>query len=140
MLLRSVDHASTFSYVGVLLDVADGTSLGSTLPGLMPTDFFQIGGVTYLIVSTFGSTPVVPNAPTGYTSCTTVRVDDLASASVQRDGQGNAIPLRKLVAPGGTFAGACAFNPQFATGYLVDEVTVDGGTPNQVFASGIECP
>jgi hypothetical protein len=140
VLLRSVDHASTFTYVGLLLDVADGTTLGSTLPGLMPTDFFQVGGVTYLIVSTFGSTPVVPDAPTGYTSCTTVRVDDLGSASVKRDGQGNAVAFRKLVAPGGAFAGACAFKPQFATGYLVDEVTADAGTPNQVFASGIGCP
>jgi hypothetical protein len=140
VLLRSTDHAASFAYVGVLLSAADGTSLGSTTPGAMPTDFFQDGGSTYLIVSTLGDTPIVANAPTGYTSCTTVLVDDLPSASVHRDAQGAPVAVRKLVAPGGTFAGACAFEPQFAAGYLVDEVVADAGTPNEVFMSGIECP
>jgi hypothetical protein len=140
VLLRSTDHAVTFSYVGLLLGVADGTTLGSTSPGLMPSDLFQVGGATYLIVSTLGSTPVVADAPSGYTSCATVRIDDLASAAVQRDAQGNAVALRKIVAPGGTFAGACAFKPQFASGYLVDEVVADAGAPNEVFPSSLDCP
>jgi len=46
VLLQSTDHAATFSYVGVLLSAADGTSLGSASPGLMPSDFFQSGGAT----------------------------------------------------------------------------------------------
>jgi hypothetical protein len=69
-----------------------------------------------------------------------VRIDDLASAAVQRDAQGNAVALRKIVAPGGTFAGACAFKPQFASGYLVDEVVADAGAPNEVFPSSLDCP
>jgi hypothetical protein len=140
VLLRSTDHASTFSYVGTLLDVNDGTSLGSTSPGVMPSDFFQDQGATYLVVSTLGETPVVADAPSGYTSCATVRVDDLTSASVHRDAQGLPVVERTLVAPGGTFAGACAFKPQFATGYLVDEVVADAGAPNEVLLSGVDCP
>jgi hypothetical protein len=140
VLLRSADHATSFTYVGALLDVNDGTSLGSTSPGVMPTDFFQDQGATYLIVSTLGDTPTVADSPSGYTSCTTVRVDDLTSASVHRDAQGLPVVERKLVAPGGAFAGACAFKPQFATGYLVDEVVADAGAPNEVLLSGIGCP
>jgi hypothetical protein len=140
VLLQSTDHAATFAYVGTLLNVADGTSLGSTSPGAMPTDFFQDEGATYLIASTLGSTPTVADAPSGYTSCTTVLVDDLASASVHRDGQGNPVVARKLVAPGGAFAGACALKPQFAAGYLTDEVVATASTPNQVFPTGIGCP
>jgi len=140
VLLRSVDHAASFTYVGVLLSVADGTSIGSTTPGVMPTDFFQDEGATYLIVSTLGDTPVIANAPAGYTSCTTVLVDDVASAAVHRNEQGAPVVARRLVAPGGAFAGACAFKPQFAAGYLVDEVVADAGTPNEVFPTGIGCP
>jgi hypothetical protein len=140
VLARSTDHASTFSYVGELLSVADGTALGSTLPGVQPTDFFQAGGATYLIVSTFGTTPAVPDAPSGYSSCTTVIVDDLATASVHRDGSGNAALWRKLVAPGGAFAGACAYKSQFASGYFVPEVVAAAAMPEVVLRSGITCP
>ena len=76
VLVHSSDHAATFTYVGVLLSAADGTALGSTTPGVMPTDFVVDGGTTYLVVSTLGTTPTVQYAPSGYTSCTTVVVDE----------------------------------------------------------------
>ncbi|MGH7298080.1 MAG: hypothetical protein ACRELB_24280, partial [Polyangiaceae bacterium] len=141
VLLKSGDHAATFTYAGLLLSAADGTSLGSTQPGVMPTDFFQDGGATYLIVSTLGTTPTVQYAPSGYTSCTTVLVDDLATAKVHRDAGGAPVIVRKLVAPGGAFAGACAFKPQFAAGYLVPEVIASSpAMPDVVLRSGITCP
>ena len=138
VLLRSSDHAASFSYVGLLLSAADGTSLGSTVPGIQPSDFFQEAGMTYLVTSTLGTTPLVADAPTGYTSCTIVPVADLASAAVVRAG-GAPTSSRRLVAPGGAFAGACSYKPEFAMGYLVDEVSTTG-PPNRIFASGVTCP
>jgi hypothetical protein len=141
VLVKSSDHAATFSYVGMLLSAADGTALGSTTPGVMPTDLFVDGGTTYLVVSTLGTTPTVQYAPSGYTSCTTVAIDDLTTASVHRDGSGNPVAVRKLVSPGGAFAGACAFKPQFAAGYLVPEVVASStAMPDIVLRSGITCP
>jgi hypothetical protein len=138
VLLRSSDHAASFSYVGLLLSAADGTALGSATPGIQPSDFFQDAGTTYLVTSTLGVTPSVADAPAGYTSCTVVPIADLGSATVVRSG-GAPVSSLKLVAPGGAFAGACSFKPEFATGYLVDEVSTTA-PPNRIFASGVTCP
>jgi len=140
VLVQSTDHAKTFSYVGALLTAADGPSIGSNSTGVQPTDLFQFGGATYLVVSTLGTTPTIANSPAGYTSCTTIAIDDLASAKVARDGANNPRVMRKLVAPGGTFAGACAFKPEFSAGYLVPQVVASASPANQVLESGIRCP
>jgi hypothetical protein len=140
VLLLSTDHAASFKYVGVLLSPKDGTSLGSTTPGVMPSDFFQDEGTTYLIVSTLGTTPTVTHAPEGYTSCTTVAINDLSSGSLKRDVSGNPIVVRQIVGPAGTFTGACSFKPELLTGYLVPEVIATATRPNQIFTSGLRCP
>lgn len=141
VLLRSTDHAATFSYVGTLLTAADGSSIGSTTPGVQPADLFERGGDTYLIVSTIGSTTgPAQGRPSGYTSCTTILVRDLASAAIRRDAGGAPVVIRKLIAPGGLFAGACSFKPEFAAGYLVFQVTANPTRPDRIFRSGIRCP
>ena len=139
VLLRSVDHAATFTYVGLLLSATDGMKVGGAIPGVQPSDFYEQGGTTYLIVSTLGTTPTVANAPVGYTSCTTVAVSALSSATVQRGSSGSPVVVRKLSAPDGGFAGACSYKPQFSAGYLLDEV-VAAPAPNLVLATGIACP
>jgi hypothetical protein len=140
VLVRSTDHAATFSFVGAMFLPADGPAIGSNATGAMPTDLFEVNGTTYLIVSTLGTTPVVANSPGGYTSCTTIAFDDLASAKLHRDSSGNVVALRKLSAPGGTFAGACAFKSEFAAGYLVPQVVAAASPVNEVLVSGIRCP
>jgi hypothetical protein len=139
ILLRSTDHAATFSYVGLLLSPADGTSIGSTTPGAEPTDMFDDNGTTYLVVSTLGTTPMIANAGNGYTSCTTVAIADLATAAVARGADGTPTIVRELVAPSGGFAGACSFKPEFATGYLIDEENTSS-PPNRLLASDVRCP
>jgi hypothetical protein len=140
VLTESTDHAKTFSYVGALLTPADGPSIGSNSTGVQPTDLFQVGGATYLVVSTLGTTSTIANSPAGYTSCTTIAVDDLASAKVARDASNHPVVVRKLVAPGGAFAGACAFKPEFSAGYLVPQVVASASPANEVLESGIRCP
>ncbi len=123
VLVRSSDHAATFTYVGTLLNSAYNAQ---------PSDMFQANGQIYLVVSAIGTTAIVADAPSGYIACRTLAVNDLATATVSLN------PVRELIAPGGAFTGACAYDATL--GYLVPEVVSSAAPADQILMPGITCP
>ncbi len=104
VLLRSTDHALTWSYAGLLVPATDAPCLGRT-PGATranAAELFAAGGKTWLSVS--------PEHPAlGYRGCAFVEVTELSTATLARDRHGAPAVTALLTTPSDQFAGACAY-------------------------------
>jgi hypothetical protein len=134
VLLRSIDHARSFQYVGVLLSSDDATCLGSADRSITGGDLFYLGSQEYLIASRLP--PVTPKAGNIYRDCLVFGVDD--SGKVLRDARGHPVALRRMATSDGTDIGSCTY-AEGATrmGYAGNYGT---GLPSSIFASGIKAP
>ena len=133
-LLRSTDHARSFLYVSRLLGAVDAPAFGSDLNA---ADLFVVSGRTYLSVSPSGPTAL---GFVGYRVCAILPLTALGDA-VERDDAGLPVVCRTLDGPGRPFAGACTY-AEGATqvGYLLPQVSLDGGVPFRIFSSGVPAP
>jgi hypothetical protein len=123
-LLRSTDHAATWSSVGTLLKAEDAACLSST-PSLNGADLFASNGVEYVAAT--------PSNASGYTGCL---VFALEAGQVKRDAMGRAIVSRAITA--GQFEGACTFAD--GTGYALDVGFFQDARPFRIFAPAITTP
>jgi len=139
VLLRSTDHARTFTYVSELVGWADALALGSTTAQLNAADLFVAGGREYLVVSPTAKV-TLPNSATfdGYGGCLVVPMNGDA---VARDCAGNVMVARSILGPPGQFIGACTFR-EAATGagYLVPEAVFSDTRRFRIFRPGIAGP
>ncbi len=127
-LLRSVDHAKTFSYAGRLLDAGDALCVGGGLPQINAADLFQVGGKSYLLATPAGPLPL---GGTGYRGCLLLELAP-GGTGVVRDPNGAPIVKRVLDAADHRFTGACsAAEGASAMGYVVSQADVT--TPPHVF-------
>lgn len=127
-LLRSVDHAASFTSIGTLLSPADADCLS---PGasINAPDLFFSGGTEYLVAT--------PSAASGYTGCLTFRMTD--ASHVARDAQGRAIVVRAIAPSNGAFSGACTF-ADGAGGYALDVLHPSVTPPFQISHPAITTP
>jgi hypothetical protein len=107
-LLRSTDHARSFSFVATLLSAADATSLGSATPQINAPDLFQIAGQTYLF-ATPGGMVTFPGGGSGpgYRGCLTFTVSDIDAGTIARSGLGVPSVTTSYLGSPNQFIGAC---------------------------------
>ena len=129
-LLRSTDHAATFTHVSTLLRPEDAACLTQGASINAP-DLF-VSGTTEYVVAT-------PAGTTGYTGCLTFPFDDIAAGHVQRDAMGRAIVTRAIAPTSGQFSGACTF-ADGAGGYLTDLGFLGAAKPFHVAQPAIAAP
>lgn len=103
-LLLSVDHAGSWSHVGVLVPTRDAACLGRSagLSRVNAVDLFGAAGKAWLSV-----TP--ENPATGYRGCAFVEITDLAKAEIARHSDGAPLVTKLLATPTDQFSGACAY-------------------------------
>jgi len=108
VLLRSTDHARSFSWVSTLVSASDFACLGGALPEVTGPDLFLVNGAEYLTVSPVG--PVShPDASAGYRGCLTMALADADAGTITRGPNGAPTVLRSLQSSDGRFAGPCTY-------------------------------
>ncbi|HUY10782.1 MAG TPA: fibronectin type III domain-containing protein, partial [Candidatus Dormibacteraeota bacterium] len=115
VMLRSIDHAQTFSFVSTLLTAADASiAAGATVfsaPALLP----MASGAPALLV-----TPVVGN---NYAGCLVLPFASEQDGTLMRDSNDLPISILSLPSFSGDFGGACAWDQgESATGILIDDL------------------
>lgn len=131
-LLRSTDHARTFTRVRTLLNAADAACLGE--PGsarLNAGELFTSGGQQYLL-----ATPEVTGQ--GYRGCAVMPIDDPVTGAVRRGPTGAPVVLRRFTAA--RFTGACSYAEGTTMGYLVPIAFLDQPRVFRIFKSGTLAP
>jgi hypothetical protein len=107
VLLRSTDHAQSFSFVSELLAADDFACLGGTVPQILGPDLFTVGSAEYVVVSPVGA---VSNTDTGgYRGCVTIPIADPAAGTVARLANGAPSVVSWVRASDGRFTGPCTF-------------------------------
>jgi hypothetical protein len=133
-LLRSTDHARSFTYVSRLLDETDAAAFGSDVNA---ADLFVVSGRTYLSVTPAGPTAL---GFVGYRGCAILALT-AEGDGVERDDAGAPLVCRRLDGPGQPFSGACTYaEGATAVGYLLPQLSLDGGVPFRIFSSGVQAP
>lgn len=117
-LLRSTDHAATWTSAGTLLR-ADDAACSGLAPGLNGADLFVANGVEYVAAT--------PSDATGYRGCMVFPISD---GHVERDASGRAIVSRAFAAD--RFSGACTF-ADGANGYAMDIGFLTDPRPFRIF-------
>jgi hypothetical protein len=132
-LLRSTDHAATFTRIGTILGSADAQA--SAGAALNAGDLFVSGATEYVVLSPGGSVHL-PGGPSfdGYAGCDVFAIPDPGRAAAGRE------IVRTLAAPGGLFSGACTYaEGATAMGYVIGIV---GAAPRtfRLYDSGVRAP
>lgn len=117
VLVRSLDHGTSWQFVAVLADETDAAALGNI--HFSAADLVRVGGTDYLV-----QTPVRPgvgldNQPgDAYSGCDVFRFSDLATGQLERDG-GQLTSLRYIEGDASRFRGACSFDERNQAGGIV---------------------
>jgi hypothetical protein len=128
VLLRSTDHARSFSYVSELVAAEDSACLDGTVPQILGSDLFIAGGNEYLIVSPVGS--ISNSSAGGYKGCVTIPLADASAGTVARDANGAPSVVSWAKATDGRFTGPCTYaEGATAIGQLVPMQFSDQSTP-----------
>jgi hypothetical protein len=132
-LLRSTDHAASWTSVGTLLRVTDASCVpGAT--GINASDLFTYGGAQYVSAT--------PGGPSGlYEGCVVFSFTDVDAGTVARDDAGQAIAVRTIAPSPPTFSGACTFSAS-AGGYAIDVGFLQPSVTRKfrIFQPGIATP
>ena len=128
-LLRSTDHAASFTRVATLLSPGDASCL---VPGasISAPDLFVAGGAEYVAAT--------PSDDLGYHGCLVFPVD-VVTGTVERDPFGLAYVRRTILPTSGQFSGACTF-AEGAAGYWMDLGFVDQPVPFRIAWPGVTVP
>ena len=130
VLLRSTDHAVTFSYVSTLLSPSDAPIFSGAAffnaPALIPT----AGGAPLLITT--------PDNGTGtYLGCLVIPFASEQSGTLVRNGSNLPVPILTMPTLGGHFGGACAWDRSVtATGILMIDLDTAASPPFRILATG----
>ncbi len=107
-LIRSTDHAASFTFVATLLSANDALALGSARPQISAPDLFQVGAKTYLF-ATPGGPVQYPGGGVGtdYRGCLTMEILDLDAGTLARTG-GRPVVVSSFLGASLQFVGACS--------------------------------
>jgi len=137
-LLRSTDHARSFSFVSTLLRGEDAACAGSAVPQLNAAHLFVAGGQQYVVASPAGT---VPPGFTGYRGCLVYRIDDPNSGHMERDSAGAPVVHRQLDTTDVRFNGACAFAERATSlGYLLPTLYAGDARRFRILRTGVLAP
>jgi hypothetical protein len=107
VLLRSTDHAHTFSFVSTLLSADDFGCIEGTVPQVLGPDLFSVAGAEYLVVSPTGT---VSNTDAGgYLGCVTLPITDPTTGTIARAANGAPSAASWVEAADGRFTGPCTY-------------------------------
>ncbi|MCC6901695.1 MAG: hypothetical protein IT377_22180 [Polyangiaceae bacterium] len=137
-LLRSFDHAKTFTWASTLLMASDALCVGGTLPQINAAELFQAQGKTWLIATPAGPAPAVG---TGYRGCFVFPVA-AGGKGVPRDAAGAPLVERVIDTPDGRFTGACSVAEGAPSlGYAVSALdSASAPTGFRIYRSGQAAP
>jgi hypothetical protein len=107
VLLRSSDHAKTFTFVSTLVSADDFACIDGASPQILGADLFVAGGSEYLIVSPSG--PVSNTTGGGYRACVTIPMSDAATGILARAPNGAPAVASWVAATDGRFTGPCTY-------------------------------
>jgi hypothetical protein len=142
-LLRSTDHAVSWSAVSTLLGTDDAIAIGATGPQgpqINAADLFRVGEAIYLFATPNGPVTTIGTATNGYRGCYAFRIDDLPAGHVARCGTAPSF-AEQIVGPAGLFHGACTYREGApAAGVLVLSADVTRPAPFALFATGLSIP
>ncbi len=129
VLLRTSDHAKTFSYISTLLTPSDASVFKGAAffnaPALMP----NAGGAPALMV-----TP--DNGSGTYLGCLVIPFADETAGSLIRDNNKLPVPILAIPTLSGHFGGACAWDRSLtSTGILIDDLNVNAAQPFSILAT-----
>lgn len=126
-LVRSKDHAASWTHVSTLLRPEDASCL---TPGasVNAADLFVHDGAVYASAT--------PSDNAGYHGCAIFEIADLASGTVRRDADGKAYVPRALVASPDRFAGACAY-AEGANGFVMITGFLGDPRPFRIVRTGV---
>ncbi|MBP8807233.1 MAG: hypothetical protein KBG48_30395 [Kofleriaceae bacterium] len=129
-LLRSTDHAATWTAAGTLLRPADAACLR---PGasINAAELIAADGALYVAAT--------PSDAAGYHGCLVFPIADLAAARVVRGADGVATPRRVIATAPTRFAGACAYAAG-AGGYAMSIGFLGDNRPFRLFRTGLSAP
>ena len=140
VLLRSTDHAHTFSYVSELVSDQSYACLGGTVPQMLGADLFFVGAQEYLSV-----TPTGPNEhPTdvGYRGCLTIPLADVDAGTLAKAANGSPAVSRWINSADNRFTGPCTYaEGATSTGEMVPIQFADGTSPRfRIYRTSIAAP
>jgi hypothetical protein len=128
VLLRSVDHANTFSFVSTLLAAEDFGCIDGTVPQILGPDLFSVGAQEYVVVSPVG--PVSNASSGGYRACVTIPIADVDAGTVARSSNGAPTVASWVSALDERFTGPCTYaEGATAIGLLVPMQFTDQSQP-----------
>jgi hypothetical protein len=107
VLLRSTDHARTFTFVGTLVSADDFPCIDGTTPQIQGPDLFTANGVEYVVVSPTG--PVTNTDAGGYRGCITIPITDPETGTIARAPNGAPSVVSWVEASDGRFTGPCTY-------------------------------
>ena len=106
-LLRSTDHAASFSFVATLLSASDATALGATDAQINAPDLFESGGQIYLFATPAGPVTFATGSASGYRGCLLLQFADIESGALVRGANGVPALAASYLGGAGQFIGAC---------------------------------
>jgi hypothetical protein len=107
VLLRSTDHAQTFSFVSTLVSAGDFACLDGVQPQILGPDLFTVAGTEYVVVSPLG--PVSSTDAGGYRGCLTIPIADAGAGSIARAPGGAPSVVSWIESTDGRFTGPCTY-------------------------------
>jgi hypothetical protein len=107
VLLRSMDHAATFTFVSTLVSADDFACIDGAVPQILGSDLFMVGGTEYVTVSPTG--PVSSSDAGGYRACVTIPVADATTGTIARASNGAPSVVSWVKAADGRFTGPCTY-------------------------------
>lgn len=137
-LLRSFDHAQSFTWAATLLQGSDALCVGGTVPQINAAELFQAQGKTWLIATPAGP---VPGVGTAYRGCVVFPVA-AGGKGVPRDASGAPLVERVIDTPDGRFTGACSVAEGASSlGYAVSALnSATAPTGFRIYRSGQTAP
>jgi hypothetical protein len=106
-MLRSTDHAASFSYVGLLVAADDFACIPGSVPQVLGADLFSVGSGEYVVVSPSG--PVTNASGGGYVGCVTIPLADAGAGLIARAPNGAPAAVSYVQASDGRFTGPCTY-------------------------------
>jgi hypothetical protein len=107
VLLRSTDHAATFSFVSTLVSAGDFACLDGLAPQILGPDLFTVAGSEYVVVSPVG--PVSNTDAGGYRGCLTIPIVDAGAGTIARGSGGAPSVVSWIESSDGRFTGPCTY-------------------------------
>ncbi len=107
VLLRSTDHAKSFTFVSNLVSADDFGCIGGSVPQILGPDLFTVSGTEYVVVSPVG--PVSNSASGGYRGCVTIPLADASAGTIARSADGAPSVVSWVQATDGRFTGPCTY-------------------------------